>query len=168
MNPAHLGTAHQVRRLAVLSAELALASDRWFLLALAGADSGARWLKCQALRLGEQPARLWARLLPGRSARQRLLALLRAEARRARYDVSQPAFQLFSERIAALLELVFSGAVAIDDIAFEAAESAEVGEEVTDDPHGDQGHEEQALRVQEQGRFAGPVRGREVAQRGAD
>jgi hypothetical protein len=138
MNLSLLGADHHARRLAALSRELALASDRWFLLALDSTDTGARWLKSAALRLGEKPARLWTRLLPPRRPRERLLALLRTEARRARYDVSQPGFQLFSERIASLLDLVFSGAVRIDDIAFEAAESAEVGEEVPDDPDGNQ------------------------------
>jgi hypothetical protein len=148
--------SRRARKLTELSTELALASDQWFLIALDGADRTARWLKTASERyLAQGSARLWTRLVPARSPRDRLLALLQAEARRARYDVSQPSFQLFSERIAVLLELVFSGAIGIDDIAFEAADggepaaasSAEIGEEVPDDPDCKQAHEERALRV---------------------
>jgi hypothetical protein len=153
----------RARRLASLSADLALASDQWFLGALDRADSGARWLESAARRLGVQPARLWERLWPPKSPRERLLALLRAEARRAHYDVSQPAFQLFSERIAVLLDLVFTGAVSLDDIAFEAASSAEVSEEMADDADGDQAEKEQALGIKEQSSSAGTIGGGEVA-----
>jgi hypothetical protein len=163
MNLGHLGASEQARRFASLSADLALASDRWFLGALDRADSGARWLKSAATRLGEAPARLWERLLPPRSPRERMLALLRAEARRARYDISQPAFQLFSERIAVLLDLVFTGAVGLDDIAFEAAPSAEVSEEMADHADNDQADEEQALGVEQEGSPTGTIGGGEIA-----
>jgi len=163
MNLDHLGASHPVRKFASLSADLALASDRWFLLALDRADSGAHWLKSATLRLGEKPVRLWKRLWPAKRPRERLLALLRAEARRAHYDVSQPGFQLFSERIAVLVDLVFTGAVGLDDIAFEAAPSAEVSEEMPNDADGDQGQEEEALGMQEQGSSPGAVNGREIA-----
>ncbi len=163
MDLSRASTDRRLRRLASVSADVALASDRWFVGALGRADSGARWLKSAARRLGEQPARLWQRVWPQKSPRERLLGLLTAEARRAHCDVSQPTFRLFSERIAVLLDLVFTGAVAVDDIAFEAAPSAEIGEEMTDDADGDQSEKEQPLRVEQESGSPGPVSGRQIA-----
>ncbi len=47
--------------------------------------------------------------------------MLRAEGRRVGFDVKQHEFHEFSSKLAIMLELVYAGALPLDDIAFEAA-----------------------------------------------
>lgn len=122
--------------------------------ALAGgahvADEGDRWFVAAARELGKgahraeqgadiavealvaQLARLRPRWMRQRTPRERIEHLLHVEAKRLDFDISQEQFRAFSEKIAILLELVYTGAVRLDDIVFEnAKEDAPVAADPT-------------------------------------
>lgn len=114
------------------SNEIALESDRWFLEALRSVEKGAtraqHGIDSVTAKVIEQLSRRRPRWLRRRSSRERIERSLRAEAKRHGVDVTQEEFRAFSEKIAVLLELVYTGTVPLDAIAFEAAETA--GQEV--------------------------------------
>ncbi len=106
-------------------ARVADEGDRWFIAAVRTLDGGAqRAERGFDLVAGALFARL-ARLRPSfthrRTARERIEALLHREGRRLDFDVGQEEFRAFAEKIATLFELVFTGAIRLDDIAFEHA-----------------------------------------------
>ena len=100
-------------------------SDRWFLGALRGLERGAAQAQGGAGAVASAMAARWARIRPRwlrpRTPRERIEAMLRAEGKRQGFDISQKEFHEFAGKVAILLELVYAGALPLDDIAFEAA-----------------------------------------------
>jgi hypothetical protein len=150
-----------------LGADIATESDRWFLLAVRGVGEGARRvgnsLDAVARAVSAQSARWrphWAR---SRTGRERLRDILARVEKRLDVDVSREEFEAFSEKMSQLLELVFTGAISLSDVAFEAAEpdtppvsgepeavavpSTELAEEVPDQQQRDQTEERKPLGV---------------------
>jgi len=136
MNANHASRASLAarRRLLELSRELAesgryvaLESDTWFLHALHEAHHGARQL---GTALAPYVFPRWMKRWVQRSSayatpRARLLRVLRAEGKRARLDVDGAKFEAFSTGMADLLTLVFSGALRIEDISFDAGDATD-------------------------------------------
>lgn len=103
------------RDLAGHAQQIASESDRWFLSIVDGVDRGARRAQAGLGKLVHSLPRVGSRESP----RQRIQRMLRAEAAKHGFDPGSPEFDLFSERIAIVVELVLIGAVKIEDIAFE-------------------------------------------------
>jgi hypothetical protein len=105
------------RELAVHAQQIASESDRWFVSIVGGIDRGAQRAQSGVGKL--------LLSLPGLSAsespRQRIQRLIRAEAKKRGLEADERALELFSERIGIMVELVLSGALKIEDIAFEQA-----------------------------------------------
>lgn len=153
----------------VLGADIAHESDRWFLLAVHGVGHGARSVReglgAVARVVSERSARWRPRWTRPRSGRERIQEALEQEARRLDFDVSREEFTAFSEKMAQLLELIFTGALSLNDVAFEPAESeaapggaepapaspapesVEVAEEVPDQKQRNQPEERKPLSV---------------------
>jgi hypothetical protein len=106
------------------SSVVAFEGDRWFLAAVRGVEQGAtqaqRGIDLLAAAVAAQWIRRRPRWLRRRSSRERIERALRDEAKRHGFDVTQDQFAAFSAKMALLLELVYSGAVPLDAIAFEA------------------------------------------------
>jgi hypothetical protein len=100
-------------------------SDRWFLGALRGLEQGADRAQGGADAVAAALASRWLRIRPRwlrpRTPRERIEALLRAEGKRQGFDVKRQEFDDFSRKMAILLELVYAGALPLDDISFESA-----------------------------------------------
>ena len=98
-------------------------SDRWFLSALFGLDASAQWCKARfsgaTRRVTGEFRKVRFPWSYGKSPRERIEKMLRAEASRSNLDVPEEDFAIFSAKIATLLELVFSGTIRINDIAIE-------------------------------------------------
>jgi hypothetical protein len=103
------------RELANHAHQIASQSDHWFLSVVEGIERGAQSAQTGLGKLVVS--------LPGlgssESPRQRIQRLLQAEAQKQGYDAGSREFELFSERIAIVVELVLTGAVKVEDIAFE-------------------------------------------------
>lgn len=124
------------RRLVVLSHEItedgsyiATEGDRWFLAAVRSVDQGTNWVAHELGVLGLGVVSRFDRWRPQwlrrSSTRERVQKLLRNEARRSKLDVAPGEFDLFSERIAVLLEHVINGSIPVEAIGFEAGDEAE-------------------------------------------
>jgi hypothetical protein len=132
--------------------DLAAESDRWFLTAIRGVGHGARKARAgfgavarATLEASERLRPAWAR---ARLPHQRIRDLLEREAKRLQIDVSTEEFCEFAERMSTFLELVFTGAIQLDDVCFEAApesESGELAKEMTEQQQDDQDPECQPL-----------------------
>jgi hypothetical protein len=100
-------------------------SDRWFLGALRGIEYGVAQAEGKvdtlANALVTQLRRIRPRWMRRRTTRERIEAMLRAEGKRQGFDVTKEEFEEFSRKMAILLELVYAGALPLDDIAFESA-----------------------------------------------
>jgi hypothetical protein len=100
-------------------------SDRWFLGALRGLERGAAHAQGGVDAFGDAIAARWERIRPSwarrRTPRERIEAMLRAEGKRHGFDVKQKEFHEFSGKLAGVLELVYAGALPLEDIAFEPA-----------------------------------------------
>lgn len=145
--------------------EIARETDRWFLLAIRGVSRGAERARVRLRAL--------ARVALGRFSRrsttmprERIRELLRTEAVRLHFDVSHPEFEVFAERMSALLELVFSGAIALEDVAFEPGEarSVEPTEEVSDREQDEQTNQGEPLAEAEPTAVADTGEARPIAQ----
>src|SRR5262249_33226290 len=105
--------------------EIALEGDRWFLETLRGIERGRmraeHGLDVVAGAIAAQWVLRRPKWLRRRTSRERLERSLQAEAKRYGVDVGHEEFRAFSQKIAVLLELVYTGAVPLDAIAFEAA-----------------------------------------------
>ncbi len=145
--------------LADRSADIATESDRWFLLALKGVERGAQQTHDGLGALVKAAISGGSRLVPRlskRPPRERIQEMLKSEARRLEFDVSREDFVEFSEKMATLLELVFSGAVDLSDVAFDPAEAespaqeslGEVGQKVPDQDEHDQENQADPLNGQ--------------------
>ena len=103
-------------------------SDRWFLSAVRGLFEGAtrtqRGIDSVTVGIAHVIAEQWMRRRPSwltpKTPRERMERMLRAEAKRHGVDVTQEEFRAFSGKIALLLELVYSGAVPLTAVGFEA------------------------------------------------
>lgn len=93
-------------------------SERWFRSSLAAVEWSIVWAERRAGALAAR-VRFWPRPKP---SRERLRGLLQKEARRARLVVPAAELDLFTERMAILIDLVLSGSIAVHDVAFEGAE----------------------------------------------
>jgi hypothetical protein len=106
--------------------------DRWFVAAVRelakGADKAERGVDSAAEAVVARLAPLRPRWMQRLTPRQRIEQLLRDEAKRLDFDVTQQQFLAFSAKIATLLELVYTGTVRLDDIAFEHADVAVASE----------------------------------------
>src|SRR6185436_10000051 len=105
--------------------EIAIESDRWFIEAIHAVVRGKMRAE-QGIDLATGAvAAQWDRRKPKwlrrRTFRERIERSLRAEAKRVGVDVSHEEFGAFCNKIAVLLELVYSGQVPLDAIAFEAS-----------------------------------------------
>jgi hypothetical protein len=130
--------------LADRSADLAVESDRWFLSAVRfighGAERAHGGVESLAHAALARTSRWWPRFAR-RTPRERLSAMIRKEAQRLDVDTSRQDIAEFSDKMAALLELVLSGVLSVNDVAFDAADldaSVESAEEVTDQHEHDQ------------------------------
>jgi hypothetical protein len=130
--------SHEV---AVGSEVVASESDRWFLGALRGLEEGAVHAQRGVDALVNAAVGQWIRRRPSwmrpRTSRERIQRTLQAEAKRHGFDVEQDAFRSFSGKIAILLELVYTGAVPLDAIAFEPGENSGDCAEALQDSAGD-------------------------------
>jgi hypothetical protein len=139
-------------------ADLATETDRWFVQAVQSVSQSAQRAHDGFGAVTQAALARWSRLRPRfdrRAPRERIRDLLHREARRLDFDVSRPDFTEFSEKMAMLLELVFNGALKVEDVAFDSddtagAGSVEAAEEVADQDQSDQYDEGEPLRVQEQ------------------
>lgn len=105
---------------------VATQGDEWFLAAVLGLDRCGPWVWG---KLGGLGRRVVSRVPPirgvsfpfigRRSVGERIRKLLEDEAKRRKLDVPEEDFALFSARMATILELVLSGDIHVDDIAFE-------------------------------------------------
>jgi hypothetical protein len=103
-----------------LAGEVSNESDGWFRFSLTTAERSIVWAERRVFALAGR-VRLW----PGpKHPRERIQLLLRKEARRAPSVVAPADIDLFTERMAILIDLVLSGSIAAQDIAFEAAEAS--------------------------------------------
>jgi hypothetical protein len=111
----------------VLEGSLTVAEegDRWFLGALRGLERGAARAQGGADAVASALAARWTRVRPRwarpRTPRERIESMLRAEGKRQGFDVKRPEFHEFSSKLALLLELVYSGTLPLESIAFEPA-----------------------------------------------
>jgi hypothetical protein len=100
-------------------------SDRWFLGALRGVERGAAYAQGGADALANALGARWTRIRPRwarrRTPRERIESMLRMEGKRQGFDVKQKEFDEFSSKMSLLLELVYSGVLPLDGIAFEPA-----------------------------------------------
>lgn len=135
---------------------IAAESDRWFLAALRGAARGAEQARAGLGALARAAATRSDAWRPAWSrpptTRERLRRLLEREARRLDIDVSRPEFATFADKMSSLLHLVFSGALALEDIAFEAGDdrtSVEAPEEVAEREQEEQREEREPLPAPE-------------------
>jgi hypothetical protein len=103
------------RELAVHAQQIASDSDRWFVSIVGGIDRGAQ--RAQS-GFGKLLLSLPG-MSTGESARQRIQRLIFAEAKKRGLEADDRALELFSERIGLMVELVLTGALKIEDIAFE-------------------------------------------------
>jgi len=132
--------------------DLATESDRWFLTAIRGVSHGARQARHGFGALARATLEASARLRPAwaraRLPHQRIRDLLEREAKRLQIDVSTEDFSEFADRMSTFLELVFTGAIQLDDVCFEAApdgESGELTEEVAEQEQHDEDPEREPL-----------------------
>lgn len=119
------------RELSGRGRELVAECDRWFVGAVHGLAKGTRMA---TNGLGAFGRRLVPRAWGRREARRdRIRRLLLAEAKRSDLPISDGELGLFLDNMATVLELVFGGAIGIDDVAFEQDPSAVRA----DDSHGE-------------------------------
>ena len=125
------GLADRVERLSAVSRELgvrsrdiALQSDRWFLALIDGVDKSLERARAGVAATGHAAwsrSRGWLpRLARSTSPKDRILRAIHQEARRQGLDPTQPGVESFSERIALVVEMVLTGMIDVDDVAFEA------------------------------------------------
>jgi hypothetical protein len=119
----------QVSRGVVAGGQMvATESDRWFMGALRGLEGGAAHAQRGIDAAASAVAVQWIRRRPSwmrrRTPRERIERALSAEAKRYGFDPEKEEFRSFSGKIAVLLELVYTGAVPLDAIAFEAGDTA--------------------------------------------
>ncbi len=99
--------------------------DRWFVAAVRTLDRGAqraeRGFDSVAGTVFAQLARLRPRWTHKQTPRERIESVLHKEARRLHFDADEEQFRAFVEKIAIVIELVFTRAVPLDDVAFEHA-----------------------------------------------
>lgn len=97
--------------------------DYWFLTTVRCVNAGVKHTKSAIEKFGfgvyETSRQLTPKWLKRRNQRERIRSMLAREAKRASVKLSGEQFELFSERIATLLDLVFNGAVGVEEIAFE-------------------------------------------------
>lgn len=107
-------------------AHVADEGDRWFIAVVRGLGRGAqraeRGVDVATDALVAQVVRLRPRWMRRRTPKERIEDLLNREGERLDFDVTQAQFRDFSERIATLLELVYTGAIRLDDVVFENGE----------------------------------------------
>jgi hypothetical protein len=105
--------------------QVAMEGDHWFLTTLRGLNRGAEHTKLAAHRVGRylvnEANKLRPSFLKTKTQRERIRAALLREAKRAKLTGKE--FDVFSEQIALLVELVLQGRIKVDDVAFEHAES---------------------------------------------
>lgn len=141
-------------------AHVADEGDRWFVAAARGLGKGAHRAEQSAdLVMGllfDRLDRLRPRWMRRRTPRERIERMLEIEAKRLDFDVTQEQFRPFAEKIAILLELVYTGVVGLDDIAFENAAKtkpesepeSDAGEQMPSHQQPDEGSERHAVDVQ--------------------
>jgi hypothetical protein len=149
--------------------ELAVESDRWFVLAVRSADEGVGRVE---QRVGRAAATIAQRTMDARptwlrrkTTAERISRLIVDEARRARLDPTSDQLQSFATRIGLLVDLVVSGQVGLGDIEFEQAgpepaHAEEEGlhvarEEVSEHDERKQDEREEALCVEQQAATSG-------------
>ncbi len=100
--------------------DMAGQSDRWFLSMIAEIEKGAQRAQDGIVLAGRKLLVSLPSLGRQESPKQRMRRLFEREAKKRGLDISSREFERFSERIATVVELVLTGALKVEDIAFEA------------------------------------------------
>lgn len=115
------------RDLAGRGHDIAVESDRWFVAALQGLDRGMTRARSEVSEAGRQVMVRSKAWLPGArhnaGPKERIRRAIIREAKRRGFQGEQ--LDQFSQNIALVVELVLSGAVSVEDIAFEHAGTEE-------------------------------------------
>lgn len=105
--------------------QVATEGDHWFMITVRSLNRGAERTKLAAHKLGHyllgEASKLRPSFLETKTQRERIRSALLREAKRAK--LSGKEFEVFSEQIAILVELVLQGRIKVNEIAFEQAES---------------------------------------------
>ena len=103
-----------------LASEMSNESESWFRFSLSAAERSVVWAEQRVGALAGR-VRLWPS--PKRS-RERIRLLLRKEAKRAPVVVPPAELDLLMEKMAILIDLVLSGSIGANDVAFESADAS--------------------------------------------